>query len=64
MDISNYSSSRRRLLKIRLLNLFRAERFTYNDSDIYMVDSDAAETFSAVDDKLHLLIQSDSSATS
>lgn len=39
-------------------------RAAYDDSDICMVDSDAAETFSAAHDKLHLLIQADSSQTS
>lgn len=44
--------------------LFRAGWFVYDGSDICMADSDAAETFSAVHDKLHLLIQPDSSPTS
>lgn len=45
-------------------SFFRAEWFAYDDTDICMVDSDTAETFSAVHDKLHLLIQPDSSPTS
>lgn len=54
-----------RTFKNRIVeSFFRAERFTYDGSDICMVVSDTAETSSAVHDKLHLLIQPDSSLTS
>lgn len=48
------------------LFFFRECKFLFlnNDSDIYTTDSDTTETFSAVCDKLHLLIQPVSSPTS
>lgn len=58
MDILKYYPSHRGLLKIGL-SLF----IGLSDSDICMVESDAAETLSAEHDKLHLQIQPDSSST-
>lgn len=49
-------------LKISILTPVTPKN-TYIDSDICMVDSDTAESFSELDDKLHLLIQPDSSLT-
>lgn len=54
-----------RTFKNRIVeSFFSAEWFAHDGSDIYMVVSDSAETTSAVHDKLHLLIQPDSSLTS
>lgn len=47
-----------------VVSFFRVGRFAYDGCDICMVESDTAESFSAVHDKLHLLIQPDSSSTS
>lgn len=66
---SNRSSSSHWLLKNKTGESFfvcfsELGRFPHQDSEICMADSDTADTFTAVDDKLHLLIQADSSPTS
>lgn len=66
---SNPSSSSHSLLKNKTAeSLFvcfsELGRFPHQDIEICMADSDTADTFTAVDDKLHLLIQADSSPTS
>lgn len=62
MDIAKFYPSDQGFFKNRTAGaFFSVECFAYFDSDICMVDSCTAQTFSAVHDKLHILIQSDSS---